>query len=113
MLDIYTDMDWVMCSEWEDATSFDVNENDLPTPRKWKKWHGGLAHLAKFHDIQTTVVLCSLYVLITYKNYTWKMAAGAASTIALAWLADKNNSKCHVWKLLLQFFWVCQRFKIT
>lgn len=31
MLDIYTDMDWVMSEERKDATSFDGNENDQPT----------------------------------------------------------------------------------
>lgn len=27
MLDIYTDMVWIMCKEWKDATLVDGNEN--------------------------------------------------------------------------------------
>lgn len=31
MLNIYTNMNWVMCLEWKDAASCDGNENCEPT----------------------------------------------------------------------------------
>ncbi len=38
MLYIYTEMDWVMCWEWKDATSFDGNDN-YRTTESWIQIH--------------------------------------------------------------------------
>lgn len=53
LLDIYTDMDWVMCLVQKAAASFDGNKNDqtLKTPQisKWEIDAAGQIILSKFH----------------------------------------------------------------